>query len=47
MDDLIDTSPLVLVLGAALNHAETLKDVDDVVNAPALNPELFGALVQI
>ena len=47
MDDLVDASPLVLVLGTALNHAEALQDVDDVVDASTLNPELLRALVEV
>ena len=47
VDDLIDASPLVLVLGTALDNAEALEDVDDVVDASALYTELFGALVQV
>ena len=37
VDYFIDASPLVLVLGAALDHTEALKDVDDVVDTSALN----------
>ena len=36
VDYFVDASPLVLVLGAALDHAEALKDVDDVIDASAL-----------
>ena len=38
VDDLVDASPLVLILGTSLDHAEALQDVDDVVDASALNP---------
>ena len=47
VDDLVDASPLVLVLCTALDDAEAFEDVDDVVNAPTLHTQLFGALVQI
>lgn len=47
VDDLIDASPLVLILRTALNHTKALQNVDDVVNAPALNAELLRALVQV
>ena len=37
VDYFVDASPLVLVLGAALDHTKALKDVDDVVDTSALN----------
>lgn len=45
MNDFVDASPLVFVFGAALNHAEALKDVNNVVNAASLDSQLLGALV--
>lgn len=42
----VETTPLVLVLGAAANDAERLKDVDDVVDAAALHSQLLGAGVE-
>ena len=47
VDYLVDASPLVLVLGAALDYTEALKDIDDVINASALDSELLGALVKV
>ena len=47
VDYFVDASPLVLVLGAALDHTEALKDVDDVVDSAALHAQLPRALVQV
>ena len=47
VDYFIDASPLVLVLGAALDHAEALQDVDDVIDASSLHPQLLRALVEV
>ena len=45
--DLIYAAPLVLILSTALNHAEALKNVNDVIDAAPLNTQLFRALVQV
>jgi len=45
--DLFDASPLVLVLGAALNYAEAFQNVDDIIDASTLNAELLRALVEV
>lgn len=47
VDNLVNPSPLVLVLSAALNHAEGLQDIDDVVNSSPLHSKLLRALVQV
>jgi len=46
-DYFVDAAPLVLILGAALNHAEALQNVDYVINASALDSKLLRALVQV
>lgn len=46
MDYLLNTFPLIGVLGLSSYHIETLKDIDDVVNAPSFDRQFFGALVQ-
>ena len=43
----VNSTPLVLVLGAALNNAEAFQDVDDVVDAAAFYTQLFCALVKV
>ena len=45
MNDLVDSTPLVLILGTALNDTEALQDVNDVVDAATLHSQLFSALV--
>jgi len=45
MNDLVDSTPLVLVLGTALNDAEGFQDINDVVDAATLHAQLFSALV--
>lgn len=47
MYNFVDPSPLVLVLGAALNHTKALQDVNDVVDTAALYAQLLRTLVQI
>lgn len=42
----VETSPLVLVLCPAANDKEALQDVDDIVDPPTFDPQLFGAAVQ-
>ena len=46
MDYPVDSAPLVGVLGLSSYDAEALKDVDNVVDSPSFNPELFGALIK-
>lgn len=45
LDNFVDASPLVLVFGAALDHAEALQNVDDVIDAASLHSQFLGALV--
>ena len=47
VDDLVDSSPLILVLGATANDTEALEDVDDVVDTPPFDSELSSALIEI
>ena len=47
IDDLIYSTPLVLILGAAPDHAEAFQNVDDVIDASAFYSELSGALIQV
>lgn len=44
--NLVDASPLVLVLRSATNHEETFQNVDDVVDATALHAQLLRAAVE-
>jgi len=46
VSDLVNASPLVLVLGSAANHAERLEDVDNVVDSTSLDTQLPRAAVQ-
>lgn len=46
-DNLLDAPPLVGVLSFSTNDVKTLKDIDDVVDAPSLYLELARALVKI
>ena len=46
LHDFVNASPLVFVFGPSADDAERLKDVDDVVDAPAFHAELAGAGVQ-
>jgi len=45
LDNFVDASPLILVFGAALDHAEALQNVDDVIDAASLYSQFLGALV--
>lgn len=46
MNDLVNTSPLIRVLGLPSNDAEALQNVDDVIDPSSFNIELLGALIQ-
>lgn len=43
----MDAVPLVGVLLLAPDHLKTLENVDNVINAPSLDREFFGAAVQV
>jgi hypothetical protein len=43
----MNAAPFIGVLGLPLNNLETLKDVDNVVNAPSLNRQLLRAAVEV
>ena len=45
LDNFVDASPLVLVFSAALDHAEALQNVDDVIDATSLYSQFLRALV--
>ena len=45
-DCFLESPPKIIVLGRLAHHLQTLKDVDDVVDASALNFELESDLVQ-
>ena len=47
VDDLVDASPLVLILCATLNHTEALQDVNDVVDSATFYTQLLRALVEV
>jgi hypothetical protein len=47
VDDPVNALPVVFVLRSAADHTKAFKNVDDVVDASPLNPELFSALVQV
>lgn len=47
LDYLLDTLPVVGVLGLSVDDLEALKNVDDVVDPPPLNCQLACALVQV
>lgn len=46
-DNFVDSTPLVLILSAALDHTEAFQDVYDVVDSSAFDAELPRALVQV
>jgi len=46
-DNFVNPTPLVLILSAPLDHTKALQDVDDVVDATALDAKLPRALVQV
>ena len=47
IDYLVDSTPLIFVLGTTPDDVETLQDVYDVIDASTLHSELPGALVQV
>ena len=42
----VDAPPLVAILGLSPDDAETFKDIDDIVNPSALDPQLPCALIK-
>jgi hypothetical protein len=46
LNNFINSTPLVLILRPASNHAERLQNVDDIVDTASLYTKLFGARVQ-
>jgi hypothetical protein len=46
LNNFVNSSPLVLILRTASNHAERLQNVDDIVDTASFYTKLFGARVQ-
>jgi hypothetical protein len=46
VDNPVDSSPLVAILGLSSDHAERFKDVNDIINPSSLHAELSCALIK-
>jgi len=46
MNNFVDASPLVWVLGLPSYHAKTFENIDDIVDPSPLHSQLFRALVK-
>ena len=46
MHNPVDSSPLVRVFGLPSDDAEALENIDNVIDAPPLDPKLLSALIE-
>ena len=46
-DDLIDSFPMISILGLPVDNLEALEDVYDIIDPAALHSELSRALVEV
>ena len=44
--DSVNPTPLIRILSLSSDDAKALQDVDNVINTPFLNTQLFGALIK-